>query len=460
MISLFWKIFVWFWLTVVIVGVTMVVTAVISPLSQNAQREARAKLSIYLPVEAKRAAETYDLEGKTGLKNHFDGLRETAFFEPYLFDAAGNEVFDRNPGSRAVEFASAATEDTPRFSDHIGNGTFAAQQATGPSGRKYTILLIFSHVSFLALLKGLGFAAFARLLMVLFVGGILCWMLTRSITRPVARLSDVAGRIADGQLGARSDNFILWRLDEIGGLARSFDRMANRIESLVEAQRRLLGDVSHELRSPLTRLSLALGLLRQCSPEDRAEYLDRIELETQNLDKLIGQLLALARIDSNTEANQKERIELTNLLQEVAADGNFEAQARHCTVSVASGDTCTTTGVTEQLRRALENVVRNAIRYTKPSTDVEISMRREGTNSASRAVIQVRDHGLGVPTVHLAKIFLPFYRVPGVDGAEASGAGLGLAITERIVRMHGGRVRASNAQGGGLLVELELPLTE
>jgi two-component system sensor histidine kinase CpxA len=236
--------------------------------------------------------------------------------------------------------------------------------------------------------------------------------------------------------------------------------MANRIESLVEAQRRLLGDVSHELRSPLTRLSLALGLLRQCSPEDRAEYLDRIELETQNLDKLIGQLLALARLDSNTEASQKEKIELTNLLQEVAADGNFEAQARHCTVSVASGDTCTTTGVTEQLRRALENVVRNAIRYTKPSTDVEIRMRREGTNSASRAVIQVRDHGLGVPAVHLAKIFLPFYRVPGVDGAEASGAGLGLAITERIVRMHGGRVRASNAQGGGLLVELELPLTE
>src|SRR5258708_19619624 len=195
MYTLFWKIFVWFWLTVVIVGVTMVVTAVISPLNQSEQREARAKLSIYLPVEAKRAAETSELDGKTGLKNHFDGLRETAFFEPYLFDAAGNEVFDRNPGSRAVEFASAATEDTPRFSDHIGNGTFAAQQATGPSGRKYTILLIFSHVSFLALLNGLGFAAFARLLMLLFFGAILCCLLPPTIPPPLPPLRHVPPRI-------------------------------------------------------------------------------------------------------------------------------------------------------------------------------------------------------------------------------------------------------------------------
>jgi signal transduction histidine kinase len=460
MYSLFWKIFIWFWLTVVIVGVTMVVTAVITPSSENEQREARAKLSIYLPIEAKRAAETYEREGKTGLKNHFDGLRESAFFEPYFFDNSGHEVFDHNPGPRALEFANAATEDAPRFTDPIGKGAFAAQQETGPSGRRYTILVVLSHASFFSLLKGLGFVALLRLLAVLLVGGILCWWLTRSITRPVARLSEVAGRIADGQLGARSDNFILWRRDEIGGLGRSFNRMANRIESLVEAQQRLLGDVSHELRSPLTRLSLALGLLRECSREESAEYLDRIELETEHLDKLIGQLLTLARIGSNTESSQKEKIELTSLLHEVAADGNFEARARHCTVSVASGDACTTTGVTEQLRRALENVVRNAIRYTKPNTDVEITMRRQGTTSASRAVIQVRDHGLGVPTVHLAKIFLPFYRVPSVDGAATSGAGLGLAITERIVRMHGGRVRASNAQDGGLLVELELPLTE
>jgi methyl-accepting chemotaxis protein len=250
MYSLFWKIFVWFWLTVVIVGVTMVVTAVIGPSRISAQREARAKLSIYLPLEARRSAEVYEREGKTGLQNHFDGLRESALFEPYFFDTAGNELLEHNPGPRALEFANAATEDAPRFSDYIGRGTFAAQQVTGPSGHRYTILVVLYHASFLSLLRGLGFTAFLRLLAVLLVGGILCWWLTRNITRPVARLSEVAGRIADGQLGARSENFILWRRDEIGGLARSFDRMANRIESLVEAQQRLLGDVSHELRSP------------------------------------------------------------------------------------------------------------------------------------------------------------------------------------------------------------------
>jgi two-component system sensor histidine kinase CpxA len=273
------------------------------------------------------------------------------------------------------------------------------------------------------------------------------------------QLSEAAGRIADGQLDARGDKSIRWRRDEIGRLGLSFDHMAGRIESLVQAQQRLLGDVSHELRSPLARLCVALGLLRECSPEERIEYLDRIELEAEHLDKLIGQLLTLARIDSGAESSHKETIELGSLLQEVAADGNFEAQARSCAVRVDSLDSCTTTGVAEHLRRAIENVVRNAIRYTRPSTDVEITVRRLEAAAVSRAVIQVRDHGPGVPMVHLGKIFLPFYRVPNANGAQTGGAGLGLAITERIVRMHGGSVKAANTQDGGLLVELVLPLT-
>jgi two-component system sensor histidine kinase CpxA len=201
-------------------------------------------------------------------------------------------------------------------------------------------------------------------------------------------------------------------------------------------------------------------LLRQCPPGEREEYLDRIELEVEHLDRLIGQLLTLARIDSGADSSRRERTELSSLIQEVAADGNFEAQERQCAVRVDSLDTCTTTGTEEQLRRAIENVVRNAIRYTKPSTDVEITVRRQSVHALSRAIVRVRDHGPGVPNEHLEKIFLPFYRVPTIHGEQAGGAGLGLAITERIVRMYGGSVSAANAPDGGLVVNLELPLFE
>jgi two-component system sensor histidine kinase CpxA len=240
-------------------------------------------------------------------------------------------------------------------------------------------------------------------------------------------------------------------------LGLSFDLMAQRIASLVDAQQRVLGVVSHELRSPLARLCVALGLLRECSPEEKMEYLERSELEAEHLDKLIGQLLTLAKVESGADASRMETFDLGNLIQEVAADGNFEAQSRCCSVTVETVDACMVKGVVENLRTAIENPVRNAIRYTKPYTAVEITMGRRGTSPDSLAVIQIRDHGPGVPPGDLKKIFLPFHRVANAS-ATTDGAGLGLAITERIVRIHGGSVRAKNAQDGGLILEMELPL--
>jgi two-component system sensor histidine kinase CpxA len=298
------------------------------------------------------------------------------------------------------------------------------------------------------------------LLTVLLVGAPFCFLLACHIANPIVRLSEAAGRIADGWLDTRSGQNIRLRGDEIGRLGVSFDRMAERIESLVRGQQRLFGDISHELRSPLARLSVAEGLLRQCPPEERTEYLDRIALEVEHLDQLIGQFLTLARINSGADSSRIERVELNSLIQEVAVDGNFEARAKCCAVRVDSENLCTTTGAREQLRRAIENVVRNAIRYTQPSTDVEITIREQRASAISRAVIQVRDHGPGVSSEHLEKIFLPFYRIPTINGEPTNGAGLGLAITDRIVRMYGGSVSAVNALDGGLIVNLELSLTE
>jgi two-component system sensor histidine kinase CpxA len=227
--------------------------------------------------------------------------------------------------------------------------------------------------------------------------------------------------------------------------------MAERIEALVTGQRRLLADVSHELRSPLSRLIVALSLVKQGPPEEVDENLARIGMEARRLDTLIGQLLTLTRIDSGVDRGSPARFDLTNLVQEVAADGDFEARARNRRVTLQPSDACTMEGFEEQLRSAVENVVRNAIRHTAEGTNVEISLEAGG----GRALLRVRDYGPGVPETMLTDIFQPFRRV---GGADSNGAGLGLAIAERAVTINRGTIRASNAAGGGLTVDIELPL--
>jgi signal transduction histidine kinase len=248
----------------------------------------------------------------------------------------------------------------------------------------------------------------------------------------------VAEMIANGHLGARASKEIRARRDEIGRLGLTFDRMAARIESLIGAQQRLLGVVSHELRSPLGRLCVALGLLRQCPEQERAEYLDRIELEAEHLDKLIGQLLTLARVDAGVNPEVREAFDLETLVREIAADGDFEAQSFDCSVIVNSAARCALVGDPENVRRAIENVVRNAIRYTDAGTSVEIDLTRDDVSVPAEALLRVRDHGLGVPEAHLEDIFRPFHRVPEARNTTSDGAGLGLAITDRIVRRRAG----------------------
>ena len=453
--SLFLKIFLWFWTAFVIVGVTLAVVVTIT----RSNATMLAGLSAYLPLEARQATDIYERDGKSALQHHFDHISEMGLAQPYLLDENWQDVLGRKPPVQAVELARAA-RDIPLVSKFKGWKSVAAQQVVGEDGHKYTVLAIISRPPVVGVARDLGYKTLLGLLAVLLVGAPFCFLLARHIVNPIVRLSEAAGRIADGWLDTRSGQSIRLRRDEIGRLGVSFDRMAERIESLVQGQQRLFGDISHELRSPLARLSVAEGLLRQCPPEERAEYLDRIASEVEHLDQLIGQLLTLARIDSGADSSRKERVELSSLIQEVAVDGNFEAQAKCCAVRVDSENLCTTTGAREQLRRAIENVVRNAIRYTQPSTDVEITIREQRASALSRAVIQIRDHGPGVSSEHLEKIFLPFYRIPAMNGEPTSGAGLGLAITDRIVRMYGGSVSAANALDGGLIVNLELSLTE
>src|SRR5690606_29855913 len=238
----------------------------------------------------------------------------------------------------------------------------------------------------------------------------------------------------------------------IAALGADFDRMASRVEELVRAQQRLLSDVSHELNSPLARLRVALELARQRAGDAAAGPLDRIEREAERLSVLIGEILTVSRLEHG-DRTPAATVELDALVAEVARDADFEAKGKGRAV-VASTIPASLRGDEEILRRAIENVVRNAIRFTPEGTEVSIAMGREG----DLVLVRVRDRGPGVPDEALEDIFVPLYRVERDRDRKTGGTGLGLAIADRAVKLHGGTIRAENAPDGGLLVTMRLPV--
>jgi two-component system sensor histidine kinase CpxA len=234
--------------------------------------------------------------------------------------------------------------------------------------------------------------------------------------------------------------------------------MAERIESLMSAQSRLLRDVSHELRSPLARLNVALELARQRSGSEARESLARIERESERLNKLIGQLRTLTLLESGAENIDKKTIDISSLIKGISDDADFEARSRQCSVKAEIDENIMIEGSEEHLRRAIENVVRNAVRYTDKGTEVEILLQHRELKGKESAVLKVRDHGPGVPEEALANLFSPFYRVAESRDRKSGGMGIGLAITDRAVSMHGGTVHAENAQDRGLIIRIDLPV--
>jgi two-component system sensor histidine kinase CpxA len=283
------------------------------------------------------------------------------------------------------------------------------------------------------------------------------------MTSPVSRLRKAAQSLAAGDLSARTGAPTSGRRDELTELMRDFDRMAERIESLVDSQSRLLKDVSHELRSPLARLSVALGLARQkatpgVAPELESS-LNRIEIEADRLNQLIQRLLTIARLESGTDGLRKTTLSLRELVEQVAHDAEYETPGRGCRVIADANDEFLLEGDPDLLRSAVENVIRNATRYTAEGTTVEVRLERgqAANGEAGEIMIRVLDSGPGVPNEALQKIFEPFYRLDDARNRQTGGAGLGLSIADRAIRLHGGQLRASNRKEGGLQVEIRIP---
>lgn len=277
-------------------------------------------------------------------------------------------------------------------------------------------------------------------------------LLARYVAKPIQNLRSAFETAAAGNLGATSGAAVGNRRDELADLGRDFDRMAARLRALMDGQRRLLHDVSHELRSPLARLHAAIGLLRQ-QPERLDASLGRIEREAVRMDKLVGELLTLSRLEAGVLGARSESIEIGELLDGIVADARFEAASRHCRVDLAAGAAAiVVNGVPELLHRAIENVIRNAVRHAPEGGSVAVAAHADG----GECLLTVLDDGPGVPDALLDAIFQPFFRGNGPTSGD--GYGLGLAIARRVVESHGGRIRASNRAGGGLCVEIALPV--
>jgi signal transduction histidine kinase len=452
--SLFLKIFLWFWSAMALVVLSLVVS-ILWTQPKDILLRMHPMMDPSTSVNAQTAADVY---GRTGEGELSGNIHRMNAGQSFLFDKRGVEVLSLHVASPQVfsQVRSSGIGQRDLLESHV----VAGEKIVGPSGRAY-VMEVLPDGRFLAsrplMLLGPEPYSFAlRLTAVLLTGGIVCYWLARYLAAPVVHLRDAAHKLAAGDLKARV-GAAGRRRDELTDLCHDFDQMAERIESVITAQGRLLVDVSHELRSPLARLTVAAGLIRQRLGAAAPTELDRIELEADRINVLIRELLILNRIESGTQRLEKEEVNLVALIKEVAGDADFEARSLFRSVRIVRQESLVTLGIRELLRSAIENVVRNAVRYTLERTLVEVSLHSERKGGLSWAVIAVRDHGQGVPDSALEDIFQPFYRVSDARERDTGGSGLGLSITERAVRLHGGTVQASNHAGGGLVVEIRLP---
>lgn len=289
-----------------------------------------------------------------------------------------------------------------------------------------------------------------QLVLALFISGIMSLMLTWSLVRPIEKLRKTVRALAHGTLDARAGSSVSRRSDEIGELGRDFDDMATRIEDLVSAQQRLLSNVSHELRSPLTRLQVAMGIVRQKAPDGLDRALDRIERESDRLENMIAQILKLSRFENDMHHIEWQIIDLDDIVTKVVEDARFEAVPRKIGIELAIDKPLRMTGDAQLLHSTVDNVLRNALRFSPENGHIKVCMQQQNTT----VLIRIIDQGPGVPEDKLARLFDPFYRLDQSN----TGAGLGLNIALQAVQLHEGRISATNAEPTGLAVQIKIPL--
>lgn len=437
---LFWKIFLGFWLTLLVSGLAV---GVAMQLYHQERLRAAAGLAQGPRAEASVAAVAAVLRAggaapARALLQQWSGRRR---FAVMAVGPNGVDLLGRPVPPKALNLALARLRS--------GQQQPGLRRVRAPDGRRYVLFRVrlpglrgppLRHGP-PVLRLALGLVA-----SLLFSGG-LAWYLTG----PLRHLKAATRRLAAGDLAARVSSAMGHRRDEIADLGYDFDRMAERLEASLGAQKRLLSDVSHELRSPLARLRVAVELARQ-RPAQTSKALDRIEREAERLDALVGEVLTLSRLEAGVGGEPEDYLDLAELLDEIVADAAFEGRARQRDVALTVNGEAVVRGRAELLRRALENVVRNGVRHTAEHSAVEVRMQ----TMAPGVMVSICDRGPGVPENCLDSLFDPFVRAD--TGGDGRGYGLGLAIARRAIEVHGGTIVARLREGGGLCVDITLPL--
>jgi signal transduction histidine kinase len=437
--TLFTKILLWFLLTVIVTfGVTFYISSIFV---RSRQPEFRR-----FNFELREARTDWETDGSAGLTRFFARLKDATGADAALTDANGRDVLTGRDWSKEIQSPGgrgprAFLPFVPFVRIESGRGFTSV---TPSRDKKYFFIATYPVRD--PNREGWSVEVPSSTWWMLGVFAILCYGLARQLTSPLRKMQKTIERFGRGDFTARVNSR---RADELGQLGRAVDQMAERIESLLKSQRRLLQDISHELRSPLARLGVAVELARGGGNPDTA--FTRIEREADRLNLLVGELIQVTRAEGDPAGLTTEPLRLDDLVRVIVDDVHIEAERHHIALDL---DVCEAEmeGNAELLRRAVENIVRNAIRYSPDGGRVQVSLKRAGAQYR----IAVRDFGSGVPDESLMQIFDPFYRVEEDRGRTSGGVGLGLAIAKRAVELHHGSIHAAN-QWPGLLVEIELP---
>ncbi|TLY54960.1 MAG: HAMP domain-containing protein [Gammaproteobacteria bacterium] len=456
--SLYWRIFLAFWvaLALILVGT---VTVAVNATAHRTDRPWVQRGQLYA-----QAARAFESGGPAALRSWLQSLPAEPLGRTFVVEPAGRELLGRPlpPFLRG----SSATAAAPGGGTQAGSSAGAIAPRGGalvlvaPGGSTYHVVIgpvhdrphLFGELE----LPGVPLTLLA---IALVVSGVVCYFLARYLAAPVDRLRLATRRLAAGDLNVRVLPALKGRQDDLGLLAADLDTMAERLRLLLEAKQQLLRDVSHELRSPLARLQLALSL---ASREDGTVqcHLARIAREAERLEALIARTLKLVRLERPAQHIDQAPVDVGDVLRTIAADVAIEAHAQGCLVQVQAQGPLPMSGDPELLRSAFENVIRNAVRYSPADAMVGITAHRLAGEGQQGGLVEVviRDQGPGVPHKDLGLIFEPFYRVDAARGhGSAGGEGLGLAIAARAVALHGGHIAARNGKGGGLAVTITLP---
>ncbi len=449
--NLFWRIFAAVWVANVTIIVALALITTLRFETEKIPGLELTRLQSIMDQQLRRI----EREGRRGGGERLDAaIRIAASMGPvqyYALDTANQDRLGHQPSRAVLDAASATRMGEPVISDRIRTSLATPRDETtelvlvaSTEGSIFTRVL-FKQPS--------GF--WIQILVAMVVSARVSALLAWTVSAPLARIRSSTRRFAEGDLDTRVGTLRFGASVEMNALASEFDRMAERIEALIENNRRLVRDVSHELRSPLARLRVALELARGQDSAAVEQSLDRIERESDRLEAMLSQAIELSRLETRPE-RALESVALDELLEDVIANADYEATPLARKVVLSLNTPITVSGSRDALYSAIENIVRNALAYTADGTHVDVSLVRDPASVAS-ALLSIRDHGPGVATNDLARIFEPFFRTDAARARSSGGTGLGLAIARRAIANHGGSVEARNAQGGGLDVLIRLP---